>query len=114
MNVGYQPRDQILKDYRFWWEEVKTGRKAFSFKGQNVEYRFKSDDTWETLPITNPPDDDIKLPNPNPNPAFEKAPDQAAQPTKSDDTHHWLIWLWIPVLVIMAGAWRIFSRRRAV
>ena len=46
-----------LPDYRAWWEEVKSGQRTFSFKGQAVEYRFRPDGTWETIPIANPPDD---------------------------------------------------------
>ena len=46
-----------LAKTRAWWEEVKSGRRSFSFKGQAVEYRFKPDGTWDTLPIANPPDD---------------------------------------------------------
>jgi hypothetical protein len=49
-----------LPDYRAWWEEIKSGQRTFSFKGQAVEYRFKPDGTWDTIPITNPPDDGLK------------------------------------------------------
>jgi len=37
--------------WRNWWNEVKSGRKAFSFKGQNVEYRFEPDGTWKSTPL---------------------------------------------------------------
>ncbi len=50
------PEAHLAKS-RAWWEEVKSGRKTFSFVGQKVEYRFKQDGTWETIPIANPPDD---------------------------------------------------------
>lgn len=53
------PEDHLAKS-RAWWEEVKAGRKTFSFVGQKVEYRFKPDGTWETIPIANPPDDGPK------------------------------------------------------
>ena len=112
MGGDHRPIDQTLNDYRVWWEELRTGRKTFSFKGQNVEYRFKPDGTWDTLPIANPSEDDVKPPKPSSKPAAEKSPDQAIQPAKSDDTRQWLVWLWIPAVVFMAGAWRIFSRRR--
>jgi hypothetical protein len=46
-----------LKPWRAWWEEIKSGRRSFSFKGQAVEYRFKPDGTWETLAMAAPPDD---------------------------------------------------------
>jgi hypothetical protein len=48
--------DAVVRN-RAWWEEVKSGRKPFSFIGQTVEYRFKPDGTWEATPIANPPDD---------------------------------------------------------
>lgn len=48
--------DAIVRN-RAWWEEVKSGKRTFSFIGQNVEYRFKPDGTWETLPMVDPPDD---------------------------------------------------------
>jgi hypothetical protein len=44
-----------------WWDEIKSGRRTFSFKGQAVEYRFKPDGTWDTIPIANPPDDGPQL-----------------------------------------------------
>jgi hypothetical protein len=43
-----------------WWRQVKSGDLTFSFKGQAVEYRFRPDGTWETIPIANPPDDGPK------------------------------------------------------
>jgi hypothetical protein len=53
------PHDRVF--WREWYTEVKGGRKAFSFIGKNVEYRFKPDGTWETIAMQNPPDDG-KLP----------------------------------------------------
>jgi hypothetical protein len=46
-----------LAKTRAWWEEIKSGMRTFSFKGQAVEYRFKPDGTWDTIAIANPPDD---------------------------------------------------------
>lgn len=46
--------DAQLAKARAWWEEVKAGRKTFSFEGRNVEYRFKADGTWETMAMVNP------------------------------------------------------------
>lgn len=37
---------QDLEMWRSWWGKVKSGKLAFSFEGQNVEYRFKPDGTW--------------------------------------------------------------------
>lgn len=49
---------------RAWYQEVKSGQRTFSFKGKSVEYRFKPDGTWDTIPINNPPQDAIIYPNP--------------------------------------------------
>lgn len=53
---------QDVEVTRAWWKEVKSGQRSFSFKGQAVEYRFKPDGTWDTIPIENPPDDGIQMP----------------------------------------------------
>ena len=41
----------MIADTRAWWEEIKSGKRAFSYKGQKVEYRFKPDGTWETIAL---------------------------------------------------------------
>ena len=46
-----------LASTRAWWVEIEGGKRTFSFKGRNEEYRFKPDGTWETLAMVNPPDD---------------------------------------------------------
>lgn len=47
-----------LDKWRSWWRSVKSGKLAFSFEGQNVEYRFKPDGTWIEGPLgtTSPKD----------------------------------------------------------
>jgi hypothetical protein len=57
IRLTYIPDWKQLPVFRAWWEEVKSGQRTFSFKGQAVEYRFKPDGTWDTIPIANPPDD---------------------------------------------------------
>lgn len=37
--------------WRSWYEEIKSGKRAFSFEGQNVEYRFNPDGSVTTTPI---------------------------------------------------------------
>jgi len=69
--------EKHLASTREWWDEVKSGKRAFSFKGQKVEYRFKPDGTWETLAIANPSDDGPGRPQAGPTrpplrPAAEK------------------------------------------
>lgn len=40
-----------------WFAKVRAGDLTFSFRGQKVEYRFKPNGTWDTIAMTNPPDD---------------------------------------------------------
>jgi hypothetical protein len=58
------PEDHLALT-RAWWDEIKSGRKAFSFVGQDVEYRFKPDGTWETMPLGSPPDRNRPLKRPD-------------------------------------------------
>ena len=50
------------RNARAWYQEVKAGQRTFSFKGKSVEYRFKPDGTWDTIPLKNPPQDAIIYP----------------------------------------------------
>lgn len=47
----YGTATSLWKETREWYQEVKAGKRTFSFLGQNVEYRFKPDGTWDTLPL---------------------------------------------------------------
>lgn len=38
-----------IEPLRALWNQVKAGNLTFSFEGQEVEYRFKSDGTWKAL-----------------------------------------------------------------
>lgn len=95
-NTGLRPasesafvRDEDLANARAWWEEVKSGKRTFSFIGQAVEYRFKPDGTWDTIPIANPPDDGpkpmIAMVSPTPVP---EPPSAAVRPVYGS-------WAWI-------------------
>ena len=73
----------MVQPWQSWWEEIKSGKRTFSFKGKKVEYRFKPDGTWETLAMANPPDDGPKptpakpestRPEKNPPPTPDKPP----------------------------------------
>ena len=55
------PNDIIV--WRDWYERVRAGTLVFSFEGQNVEYRFNPDGTWETSALANAPHDARQLPN---------------------------------------------------
>lgn len=40
----------VVEKWRAWYDEVKSGQRSFSFRGQNISYRFKADGTVETIP----------------------------------------------------------------
>jgi hypothetical protein len=90
-----------LKLWRSWYEEVKSGKRSFSFEGQNVEYRFNPDGRVSATPIKvqeerltpTPP----KPPVPQQQPTAQGAtstPVSTAQPAR---------WLWMAVGLIVAG-----------
>lgn len=75
-----------------WWRQVKSGDLTFSFKGQALEYRFKPDGTWETIPIANPPDDGPKLV-----PVGKDSDKQASPPATVDSVvpEDHSVWWWV-------------------
>lgn len=44
-------KDKKMLACNEWWAKVKAGQIAFSFEGQNVEYRFKPDGSWIEGPL---------------------------------------------------------------
>jgi hypothetical protein len=38
-----------LATWKLWWGPIEAGNRAFSFEGQDVEYRFRKDGTYETI-----------------------------------------------------------------
>lgn len=38
-----------LATWKLWWGPIEAGNRTFSFEGQDVEYRFRKDGTYETL-----------------------------------------------------------------
>lgn len=103
-------KEDALATYRAWWLEVESGRQAFSFKGQAVEYRFNPDGTWVSNPIANPPDDAPKPPAPKPpiTSSPEKSPAMATTPS-----HQPALWPWFGgVLLVVLGIliWQIKAR----
>jgi hypothetical protein len=106
----YQAKD-YLPAWQEWYEQIKSGQRTFSFKGQAVEYRFNPDGTWQTIPIANPPDD---APKP---PVFEKTESkperQAKELEKSVETKK-PIWVWMVttgLLVVGILLWLLTKRR---
>jgi hypothetical protein len=101
-----------LPDYRAWWEEVKSGQRAFSFKGQAVEYRFRPDGTWETIPIANPPDDGPKPVLVAPDSGKRDDPPATTDSVKSADRSRlwWIAGVGVVLLAVALGLFLKFRR----
>lgn len=101
---------------REWWEEVESGKRTFFFVGQDVEYRFKPDGTWETIAISNPPGDGPRRPD------FASAQRPEKRPAPVAAAEHpkpaWNRNVWIRVSAAAAAlvalvAWIFLNRRKA-
>jgi hypothetical protein len=102
---------EFLDDWKDWHAEIKSGQRSFSFKGQSVEYRFKPDGTWETIPIANPPDDAPEVPESSPadrRPVAQVTKEQP--PGNADKTFSPYIFAALAALLALAAAW--FGLRR--
>ena len=114
--VGLRDAPGTFKDYdsdpdaqlaktRAWWEEVKSGRKTFSFKGQSVEYLFKPDGTWETLAMENAPDDGPKVAE-----RVERPGGREAKQVAGEVSREW-VWLALPIILAAGfGVWLVARR----
>lgn len=90
---------------------MKGGEIPFSFKGQAVEFRFKSDGTWDTIPIANPPDDTPVFPEAKP--AGTRSVKQQAKglpPGNADDAFRLYLLAALAGLLALAAMW--FGLRR--
>jgi hypothetical protein len=92
--------DILLAETRAWWEEIKSGKRTFSFIGHKVEYRFKSDGTWDTIALADLPDD-----APKPQRAADGTQGRLLNKTLSSQTANgkqipWNSWAWIIGAVI--------------
>lgn len=102
-----------LAETRAWWEEIKSGKRAFSFLGQKVEYRFKPDGTWDAITLANPPDD---APRP-PKMAPANTQGQPNQKRKSGfpvavERSGRSPWLWVITAVCLLSAGGIWVKMR--
>ncbi len=109
--------NDALAKYRVWYEEIRSGKRAFSFIGQKVEYRFKADGTWETIPMTNPPDDAPKPMRPtivSPEKDPQAIPSSKGAKGDQPGGHAWP-WIIGAVIAILAGVvWLVVRSRRRV
>lgn len=119
INIRFSEADSLPK-FREWWEEVKSGKRTFSFVGQTIEYRFKPDGSWKTVTVDNPPPDapkpSIAIPlQPEKKPENERIakPRPAEKTTVLEDSEH-ALWRWVlagfVLLVAVAGLWAKLRR----
>ena len=107
------PHDRVF--WRQWYTEVKAGRKTFSFIGRSVEYRFKPDGTWETMAMTNPPNDgEPPVRQPGKIEASSKPRQQSESPERPSGINLW--WLASMGILLFAalGLWLRTRGRRPV
>ena len=93
-----------------WWQEVKSGKRTISFKGQSVEYRFKPDGTWDTIAIANPPDDGPKPQAVNADGQSDPNPVEASPPERPERSGLW-VWILIGMIGGLAGVFWIGLRK---
>lgn len=95
-----------LKIWQAWYAEIKSGQRALAFKGEPREYRFKPDGTWDTIPISLPPEEVVK-----------KAPIAVApKPFVTLPPIQDRIWIWITSLTVFCLAvisWLARKKSRA-
>jgi hypothetical protein len=114
--AGEDPEVVMVRPWQNWWEEIKSGKRTFSFKGQAVEYRFRPDGTWETIAMANPPDDGSRAettvapPEPAPRPAAQALPPPASQASSPSRSYWWLIGCFVAALAMVAF---LLKRRHA-
>ena len=111
---GYKNPETGLAKTRVWWGDVKAGNRTFSFAGQNVEYRFKADGTWETIPISNPPNDGPDRPGSVSGERSDKR-QPVAIPEQPEPPWNGNAWIWISgAAAAFVGllTWIFLSRRK--
>jgi hypothetical protein len=105
---------EVLSDWQAWYEQIKSGQRAFSFKGQAVEYRFKPGGTWETIPIANPPDDAPEVPEASP--ADKRTISQVKKespPENAGKNFRPFLLAALAGLIALAAAWFGFRRMKS-
>lgn len=101
--------DENLAATRAWWEEIRTGRKSFSFHGGQLDYRFKPNGSWATVAMVNPPDDDPVRGDEHR--LGRKRSSLAPSATGSPEAHE-PVWIWITALALALGVVGWFVLRR--
>jgi len=95
-----------IERWRAWYDEIKSGKRSFSFVGQNVEYRFNPDGSVSTTPIN-------VEGQPTPAPPKSDSVKQAPVPNASSPARGpWLVVALITAGLIAAGVW--YKRKKRV
>jgi hypothetical protein len=101
---------------RAWYQEVKAGKRTFSFVGQKVEYRFKPDGTWDTIALTNAEIDNVAEPVIAPVLAPAKSDNvdflRSIKQNTATDELSWWQWIFFASLLIMKISLLIAAKRR--
>lgn len=97
---AYQDEKNIML-WREWYAKVKSGELAFSFDGQNVEYRFNADGSVTQRPYLGPTDNSSTQP--------EKSEPSATPPASVEKTIPWYFWLG-GALALLSGLWLWLKR----
>ncbi len=97
---GYMQSQEDIKKCRDWYEKVKLGTLPFSFKGQSLEFRLKSDGSVDSMQLVNSPDDGRK-------PSRVISADAVRADESSFGKWYWLA---IPLMFVLGGFW--FFRRK--
>ncbi len=97
-----------------WWSEVKSGQRPFSFNGENVEYRFNGDGTWEAVVLSEstrrrPAGEGLETKRPEKR--FER---EDSETSESISARGDWVWLVVPVMFVLWGVirWRRERNRR--
>jgi len=101
--------EQDVLPWKAWYQEVKTGRKAFSFKGKNIEYRFNSDSTWTSTVIANPTKIDSRFPH-HGAARENKSALATVDPVPVKQTTTFAPWPWIVGGVLVSGILALLIR----
>ncbi len=91
----------LRKDtWKLWWGPIKAGNRSFSFAGQEVEYRFRNDGTYETISKNGvPKKSTIRYSN------------EPMQAEESKPRQRWLIFL-SGCLVLLGWMWWVSAAKR--
>jgi hypothetical protein len=96
-----------LKIWQAWYAEIMSGQRALAFKGEPREYRFKPDGTWDTIPISLPPEEVV------PKAPISVTPKAVVIPPVQGQDRTWLWVTSLSVLLLAVVGWFVQKKSRA-